>query len=124
MNALYCTGMALVSSVDETIKPPLCYLKGWRAGTGTLAAPIIDRRLNGRPGFLVPAEARSQRRQHFVGESVLLAGSEAGVERRGQDGRWHILLVSGWHGPAAFARILHDAAEAGQLGVLAQSKLE
>ena len=59
----------------------------------------------------MPAEAEAHRRQHLLGEGVLLARAEA-HEQRGREhvGR-HRLLDRRLDGPAALARVLDDARE-------------
>ena len=47
----------------------------------------------------------------FSPKVLLDAGAEAGIKRRGDHGRRHRLVHGRLHGPAAFAAIIHLAAE-------------
>ena len=62
----------------------------------------------------VAAELLAHRRQHLLGEGVVLARAEAGVERRGQHLGRHRLLDRRLDRPAALAGILDVAGEARQ----------
>src|ERR1700733_9665059 len=71
----------------------------FRFGIGRLAA--LD----------MAAEAETHGRKHLFTEGVLLARTEAGIERRGQHVRRNRFLDRGLDGPAALARILDVARE-------------
>src|SRR5262245_25051817 len=58
-------------------------------------------------GLDVAAELVAHGRQELLGEAVLLARAEAGVERGRQHLGRHRLLDGGQHRPAALAGILH-----------------
>ena len=59
--------------------------------------------------LLVAAEAVAHRREHLLGEGVLLARAEAREERGGQHLGRHRLVDRRLDGPAAFAGILDEA---------------
>src|SRR6516164_3874978 len=68
--------------------------------------------------FDMAAEAEPHRRQYFLGEGVIAAGAEAGEQRRRQHVGGHRLLDRRLDRPAAFAGVLHFAAERCQIPVL------
>ena len=68
------------------------------------------------------AEALAHCGEHLLGEGVLLARAEAGVERGGERLGRHRLLDRRHHGPAALARILDMAGEARELAVAGERR--
>src|SRR6185312_12372559 len=75
-------------------------------------------RINRLATLDVAAEAEPHRRKHLFSEVVLLARTEAGIERRGEYIRRDRLLDRGLDGPATLAGILDITGEFLQLRIL------
>src|SRR6476660_5355031 len=71
-------------------------------------------------GFDMAAEFVSHRREKLVGETLLLAGSKAGVERCGEDICRHSLFDGSLDRPATFTGILDKARISRQFRILCQ----
>jgi len=68
----------------------------------------------------VPAERIAERGEHFFRERLVLPGSESREESRGERGNRHVLFKRIRDHPAPLARILHEAFEFVEFGIVLQ----
>src|SRR5260370_13537003 len=71
----------------------------------------------------MPAELVAQRGDYLVAEGLLLTGAEPREQRQRDDRRRHVQTHRLFNSPASLARILHIAANRGQLVVTRERPL-